>query len=207
MSWTPVPGVLGTSAAPGTCFEAVLHPDADLEVLAMIQPYGRANGDAPEDDRLSLRVGVQRVGLPGRVRLSAATPHAPPLVRLDHLSDPEDLARARRGVRLAAELLDTEPLSELVARRHGPAANVLDSDAALDAWLLANVGTAMHASGTCAMGPDDDAAAVVDQHGRVRGVAGLRVVDTSIMPTITSRGPAATALMIGERIAELFDRS
>src|SRR5690606_35143096 len=87
LSWTPVPGVLRTGAASATCFEAVLHPDADVEVLAMVRPYGRANGDAPEDDRLSLRVGVQRVSRPGRVGLSAATPHAPPVVRLDHLSD------------------------------------------------------------------------------------------------------------------------
>ena len=54
------------------------------------------------------------------------------------------------------------------------------------------------------MGPDGDAGAVVDQELRVRGVDGLRVVDTSVLPRVTSRGPAATAVMLGERAAELM---
>ncbi|GAA4545259.1 hypothetical protein GCM10023175_24690 [Pseudonocardia xishanensis] len=54
------------------------------------------------------------------------------------------------------------------------------------------------------MGPNGDEAAVVDQYCRVRGVEGLRVVDTSVMPHVTSRGPAATAVMIGERVAAFF---
>ena len=54
------------------------------------------------------------------------------------------------------------------------------------------------------MGPDADPGAVVDQHLRVRGVAGLRVVDTSVLPRVPSRGPAATAVMVGERAAELM---
>jgi choline dehydrogenase-like flavoprotein len=54
------------------------------------------------------------------------------------------------------------------------------------------------------MGPESDPGAVVDQHLRVRGVEGLRVVDTSVLPTTPSRGPAATAVLIGERAAELL---
>jgi choline dehydrogenase len=54
------------------------------------------------------------------------------------------------------------------------------------------------------VGPDGDPGAVVDQRLRVRGVTGLRVVDTSVMPRVTSRGPAATAVMLGERAAELM---
>jgi choline dehydrogenase-like flavoprotein len=54
------------------------------------------------------------------------------------------------------------------------------------------------------MGPDTDPGAVVDQRLRVRGVGGLRVVDTSVMPRVTSRGTAATAVMLGERAAELM---
>ncbi len=54
------------------------------------------------------------------------------------------------------------------------------------------------------MGPDSDPGAVVDQHLRVRGVEGLRVVDTSVLPTVPSRGPAATAVAVGERAAELM---
>ena len=55
------------------------------------------------------------------------------------------------------------------------------------------------------MGPDADPMAVVDQYCRVRGVEGLRVVDTSVLPTAPSRGPAATAVLIGERASAFFD--
>ena len=69
---------------------------------------------------------------------------------------------------------------------------------------LAGMATAIHLAGSARMGPDGDPGAVVDQCLRVRGVDGLRVVDTSVMPRVTSRGPAATAVMIGERAAELM---
>jgi choline dehydrogenase len=65
------------------------------------------------------------------------------------------------------------------------------------------VATAVHLAGTARMGSDADPGAVVDQRLRVRGLEGLRIVDTSVMPRVTSRGPAASALMLGERAAEL----
>ena len=67
------------------------------------------------------------------------------------------------------------------------------------------MGTSLHTTCSARMGPPSDPTAVVDQRCRVHGVEGLRVVDISIMPNITRRGPAATAVMIGERAAELFD--
>jgi choline dehydrogenase len=82
--------------------------------------------------------------------------------------------------------------------------DVLIRDAALDRWIRAHLTTAIHLAGTARMGPDTDPGAVVDQQLRVRGVAGLRVVDTSVMPQVTVRGPAATAVMLGERAAELM---
>ncbi len=56
------------------------------------------------------------------------------------------------------------------------------------------------------MGPADDPAAVVDQYGRVHGVTGVRVADTSILPSAPSRGPAATAILIGERMADFIQK-
>jgi choline dehydrogenase-like flavoprotein len=107
-------------------------------------------------------------------------------------------------VRLAAELLRTRAWAPLVAERTGLPDDVLTGDAALDRWVRAHLTTAIHLSGTARMGPDTDAGAVVDQLLRVRGVTGLRVVDTSVLPTAPSRGPAATAVMLGERAAELM---
>jgi choline dehydrogenase-like flavoprotein len=75
---------------------------------------------------------------------------------------------------------------------------VLDDDAALDGWIRDRLTTAVHLSGTARMG------SVVDERLRVHGVEGLRVVDTSVLPTAPSRGTAATAVMLGERAAELM---
>ena len=70
--------------------------------------------------------------------------------------------------------------------------------------MRTHLATAIHASSSARMGPATDRENVVDQYGRVYGVEGLRVADTSILPTVVSRGPAATAIMIGERMADFI---
>ena len=84
---------------------------------------------------------------------------------------------------------------------------MLADDDLLDAWLLDHLGTAIHLCGSARFGPADDACAVCDQYGRVRGITGLRVADTSILPTAPTRGPAATAVLIGELVADAMGRS
>ena len=80
-----------------------------------------------------------------------------------------------------------------------------DDGATFDSWITENITTAVHLCSSAPMGPDSDRTAVVDQYCRVRGVDGLRVVDTSVLPTAPSRGPAATAVLIGERASAFFD--
>ena len=82
---------------------------------------------------------------------------------------------------------------------------VLEDDDALAAWVFDRVGTAYHLSGTAPMGPSDEQGSVVDGSLRVHGVDGLHVADTSILPAPLSCGPAAAAVMIGERAADLLD--
>ena len=84
-----------------------------------------------------------------------------------------------------------------VAKLEGP----LQDDAALEAWMRKTGSTVHHLVGTCRMGADEGA--VVDARLRVRGVEGLRVVDASIMPTITTGNTNAPTLMIGARAAAL----
>jgi choline dehydrogenase-like flavoprotein len=76
------------------------------------------------------------------------------------------------------------------------------TDDALDDWLNRNVTTSQHLAGTCKMGPDSDPMAVVDQYCRVRGVDGLRVADTSVMPDVVRANTNTTAIAIGERVAD-----
>ena len=85
----------------------------------------------------------------------------------------------------------------------GPtAAEIFSSDAALESWIRDNCRGFFHPVGTCRMGRADDRAAVVDSEGRVHGIAGLRIADASIMPSIVRANTALTAIMIGEKVAD-----
>ena len=107
-------------------------------------------------------------------------------------------------MRLTAELLRARSFAALGAERTELPDDVLAGDAALDDWIRHRVTTAVHLCGTARMGPDGDPDAVVDRELRVCGVEGLRVVDTSVLPTTPSRGPAATAVLLGELAADLM---
>ena len=77
----------------------------------------------------------------------------------------------------------------------------LESDDALDDYLLRTVGTARHVSGTCKMGPAGDPMAVVNQRLQVHGLEGIRLADPSVLPNVTRANTNATAIMIGERVS------
>jgi predicted dehydrogenase (TIGR03970 family) len=178
----------------------------DLEILPWLAPFSRITGrpEGPHGDELVVGVGLQREDSRGRLSLAAADPARQPRLEYRYLTEESDRRRLREAVRLAVQLLQTRALTPLIAAGSGLPAGIVDRDAALDRWIRARLTTAVHLAGTARMGPDTDPGATVDQRLRVRAVAGLRVADTSVMPQVTSRGPAATAVMLGERAAELM---
>jgi len=101
-------------------------------------------------------------------------------------------------------LLENPVYGGIVEQRVIPTNEDLSSDDSLDTWLLKNVSTSYHVSGTCKMGPSSDSMAVTDQHLRVHGIEGLQVVDASIMPNVIRANTNATTIMIGERAADLI---
>jgi choline dehydrogenase-like flavoprotein len=145
-------------------------------------------------------VALQQEESRGRITLSSADPTVPPAIFYNYLATEFDRARMREVTRTVVALLESRAFSDLCAGHELPR-DVVHDDAALDGWLAAHLGTSIHMAGTCRMGPAHDPGAVVDQFGVVRGVHGLRVVDTSIFPTVPTRGPAATATMVAERVA------
>jgi choline dehydrogenase len=137
----------------------------------------------------------------GHVRIKAADPHAAPEIRLNYLTTPEDQAVASRSMRITRRIMEARALAKYQPEewRPGPATN---DDAAL-VKAAGDLGTTIfHPVGTCKMGHDERA--VVDDHLRVHGVAGLRVIDASVMPRITSGNTNAPTYMIAERGAELL---
>ena len=138
----------------------------------------------------------------GWVRLASADPAEQPAFNYRYFEHPEDTRRMRDGVRMAAAMLETEAYRGVCAGRISPADEVLNDDAGLDLWLKRTVGSARHVSGTCKIGPDTDPMAVVDQQCKVKGIDGVWVADSSVMPIVPRANTNATAIIIGERVAE-----
>ena len=138
----------------------------------------------------------------GFVRLNSADPAVQPKFDYRYFSHPEDMRRMRDGIRLAVKMLEPDAYKDVSDGRVTPTAGILTDDDALELWIRQTVGSARHVSGTCKIGPDSDPMAVVDQQCRVKGLQGLWIADSSVMPQVPRANANATAIMIGERVAE-----
>ncbi len=147
---------------------------------------------------------LQRPYSAGSVRLASPDPNAQPIIDINLLADDWDMERMMDGVRRAWALLTSGPIAALTATILRPTAAIVEDDESLREFLRANVSHLVHPVGTCKMGPASDPFAVVDQVGRVHGMEGLRVADASIMPNLVRANTNLTAIMIGERIAEMM---
>ena len=134
----------------------------------------------------------------GHVRIKSADPHTHPVIQPNYLSTEQDRKVAVDAMRLTRKISAADALQKYRPEEFLPGASI-QSDAEL-AKAAGNIGTTIfHPVGTCKMGPASDATAVVDARLRVHGIARLRVVDASIMPTITSGNTNSPTIMIAER--------
>lgn len=136
----------------------------------------------------------------GWLELASSSAGDKPVMHPNFLDEEEDLDALVSGLRIARQIVAAPGFRRHVGKELTPGPEV-ESDEALRDYALRTVGTCFHPAGTCKMGPDDDAMAVVDPKLRVRGVEGLRVADTSIMPLLVSGNTNAPTMMIGERAA------
>lgn len=154
----------------------------------------RAMTQLAHGDDLQLIVGLQAPDGRGRLSLTGPTIATHPRIEYRYLEAKHDRQRMRVGIRTAVELLRSDAFAGVFDRLTELDAATLADDSALDGWMRAHLGTAIHMCGTAPMG------AVVDGDGVVHGVTGLRVADTSILPDVPHRGPYATAVYIGEML-------
>ncbi len=138
----------------------------------------------------------------GSVAIRSADPIAPPVIRTNYLSTPEDVADVCDGAHVLRRIAAAEPLAGVIDSEYQPGP-VVQSDADVLADFRARAGSVYHASCTCAMGPDP-ARAVVDARLRVHGIGRLRVVDASVFPSVTSGNTNAPVIMVAERAADLI---
>jgi choline dehydrogenase len=141
------------------------------------------------------------VGSRGSLQLASTDPTAPPRIQPQYLTAPRDLEILVEGIRIARKIAAQPALAPYLGDEYVPSAS-LQSDADLTAFIRANAETLYHPVGTCKMGRDPDA--VVDAQLRVHGIAGLRVADASIMPSIINANTNAPAIAIGEKAAALL---
>jgi choline dehydrogenase len=137
----------------------------------------------------------------GRVCLTSPDPGATLAIDHAYLADSMELEASCDGVELIRRLVTTRPLADAIDPVPGQVPGWRDRDE-LRAWVHEHVTTTFHPSSTCRMGPEADPQAVVDQAGRVYGVAGLRVVDASIFPTSPRANIHCTVVAVAEKLAD-----
>jgi choline dehydrogenase len=153
----------------------------------------------PLGHHFSSRIALLHPRSRGRVSLRSADPAVPPRIHWNLFDDPLDLETLRGGLKAVRAIFAEEPLKSVVASEINPGPRIA-SDAELDDWIRGHGQTAHHPAGTCRMGADDDA--VVDAELRVKGIAGLRVADCSIMPQVVGANTNAPTIMIAEKAAD-----
>ena len=185
---------------------ALAAPDIQWHVLPV--PYIDGGLADPASRALSVLITLVSVGSRGKVRLRSSDPRHKPSIDPSYLSDLADLDPLVKAVGMAREFAAARPLSRQLKSEMAPGPGVR-SDADIREWIRSNLSTIYHPVGTCAMGGDSRLAAskltsVVDTELRVRGVAGLRVVDASVMPTVPRGNTNAPTIAIAERAADLI---
>ena len=140
----------------------------------------------------------------GEITLTSTDPHEQPFLDFHLLESAEDRRRLRESVRIAAKLLEHPDFDSIIEERIDPPDSAIQSDESLDRWLLKEVTTGQHLTGTCKMGPISDPMAVVDEYLNVHGLRGLSIADASIMPNTVRANTNATIIMIGERMAQFI---
>ena len=198
-------GMLAMVAAPMRAFvrsrEGLDAPDVLLGWVPMLTE------PTPTGPKLSRQSGMTCYAHPmrpeskGHIHIASADPRRPPAIHFNFLSSPVDAELTVRAIRIARSIMTAPALAPLQVTEIAPGTSRTTDDEILD-WVRQAAETTYHPVGTCKMGSDP--MAVVDPQLRVHGIAGLRVADASIMPTLTSGNTNAPSIMIGEKAADMI---
>ncbi|MDV5169925.1 choline dehydrogenase [Photobacterium rosenbergii] len=164
----------------------------------------RYDGQAAFDGHgFQVHVGPNKPESRGTIAITSADPHAKPRIQFNYISTEQDKQDWRDCIRLTREILMQPAMDPFRGEEIQPGKHVT-SDEAIDLWVKENVESAYHPSCSCKMGAEDDPMAVLDEACRVRGIERLRVVDSSIFPTIPNGNLNAPTIMVAERAADMI---
>ncbi len=177
----------------------IKFPDIQYHFLPMAVSYDGAS--LAKEHGFQAHVGPMRSKSHGWVRLASARIEDHPKILFNYMSHPDDWTEMRACVRLTRELFAQHAFDPYRGREIQPGAAV-QTDQQIDDFIRQHVETAYHPSCTCKMGAATDPQAVVDPAGRVIGLEGLRIVDASIMPSITTGNLNAPTFMLAEKLSD-----
>jgi choline dehydrogenase len=177
------------------------RPDLQIHtVLAIMQDHGKVQVNK---DGFTFHVCQLRPESRGRVGLHSSDPLADPAIFANYLSADEDRRAIREGVKMMRDVAAQSALDPYRGAEFAPGESV-KTDAEIDAWIRRTAETIYHPVGTCRMGVAGDPTAVVDAELKVQGLAGLRVIDASVMPTLVGGNTNAPTIMIAEKAADMI---
>ena len=179
--------------------KGVEHPDLQYHFFPMAVRYDGKSANGGHG--FQAHVGSMRSQSKGSVTLRSGDYRDKPKIIFNYMSKPEDWQEFRAAVRLTREIFQQPAFKPFAGEEISPGADV-QTDEQLDAFLKDAVESAYHPSCTCKMGSDD--MSVVDGDCKVRGLEGLRIVDSSIMPSIVSGNLNAPTVMIAEKAADII---
>ena len=177
----------------------IVYPDIQYHFLPLAISYDGQS--LAKGHGFQVHVGTKRSKSRGYVRLRDAQPDSLPLVRFNYMSHPDDWQEFRSCIAFTREIFAQPAFSPFRGKELAPGA-AATGVAAIDEFLKRKLESAYHPCGTCRMGTDENAVTTPD--GRVRGVAGLRVVDASLMPQATAGDLNAPTLALAERVSDLL---
>ena len=154
-----------------------------------------------EQHGFTIRIGPVKLASRGRIALRSANPEDFPSIFANYLSDGSDAETTIAGVEMMREVMASPAFRHVIAEEVAPGPK-FRTPAQLRKWLIDGAMTTLHPVGSCKMGQGRDA--VVDAQLRVHGIEGLRVVDASIMPSITRGNTNAPAIMIAEKASDMI---
>lgn len=176
-------------------------PDIQYHFLPAAMRYD--GGAAIDGHGFQVHVGPNKPHSRGRVQIVSNNPKDKPSILFNYLNDDRDKEDWRACIQLSREILEQPSMDDFRGDEIQPGINI-SSNEDIDAWVRANVESAYHPSCTCKMGKDDDPMAVLDPDCKVRGIEGLRVVDSSIFPSITNGNLNAPTIMAAEKAADII---
>lgn len=207
MKWaTARRGLLSLSPTMVYCFwhSGESAESSDLQLTFTPASYKEGvQGQLEDEPGMTVASWQQRPESRGYVHIRSNDPFAPPIIQTNYLDAELDRRVIVGGMKLARNLLKSAPLSPYYAYEDFPGPNVNTDDEFLHAATERGT-TTFHPGCTCRMGPADSTWAVVDDHLRVHGLEGLRVIDASIMPRMISANLNASTMMIADRASDLI---